>query len=51
MIPLVGHVVRIAGGQCAPDFMGGGWGCRVWGQAASRTWPSDTSRLKRSGMR
>lgn len=25
MIPLVSDVVRIAGGQCAPDEMGGGW--------------------------
>jgi hypothetical protein len=29
MIPLVGHVVNIAGGQCAPDDMGGGWRCSM----------------------
>ena len=43
MTPLVGHVVRMTGGQCAPDDMGGGWVCRVWGQAESRIWPSDTT--------
>jgi hypothetical protein len=43
MTPLVGHVVRMTGGQCAPDDMGGGWVCRVWGQAESRTWPSRDS--------
>jgi hypothetical protein len=49
MIPVVGHVVRMAGRNCAPDDMGGGW---VVGQAASRTWPSDTTRgqPKRSAM-
>jgi len=31
MTPVVGHVVRMAGGQCAPDDMGGGWVCRIWG--------------------
>ena len=34
MTQLVGPVVRMTGGQCAPDDMGGGWVCRVWEQAA-----------------
>ena len=44
MIPLVGHVVPIAGGQGAPTT----WvvsGVQDMGQAASRTWPSDATRL------
>src|SRR2546429_8699270 len=49
MTPGVGHVVRMVGGPCAPGDMGGGWVCRVWGQAASRTWPADTTRLASQG--
>jgi hypothetical protein len=44
MIPLVGHVVRIAGGRCALDDMGDAEGAE-YGQAASSTWPTDTTRL------
>jgi hypothetical protein len=44
MTSVVGHVVRMACGQCAPNDMGGGWVCKVWGQGESRTGPSDTTR-------
>jgi hypothetical protein len=48
MIPLVGRVVRIAGGQFAPDDMGGGWGVQGMGgrphpgpgHPTQRAWPN-----------
>ena len=60
MIPVPGHVVRIAGGQCASDDMAGGWvqgmGARsspALGHPTQRAWPNNglrSLRLLRRGI-
>jgi hypothetical protein len=54
MTHLVGHVVRMTGGQCAPDDMGWWLGVQGMGQAEFRTghltrraWPNLTIALAR----